>query len=107
MARTIIRAMRNALEIMMLPPSLFFGIRLSGPEFPFAPKTAAIVRSIPARVNVKQFATPGENISLTYTGQPRGAPTFRKTAAKGGAANFVVRQIKTETKLRIGQPASS
>jgi hypothetical protein len=33
-------------------------------NFLFGLKTAAIVRSIPVRVNVKQFATLGENISV-------------------------------------------
>ena len=44
---------------------LFFAcVRLSSPESVLGPKTAAIVRSIPVRVNVKQLATPGENISV-------------------------------------------
>jgi hypothetical protein len=58
LARTIIRAMRNVLEVMVLPSSLFFCfVRLSSPELPFCPIRAAIVCSIPVRVNVKQFAT--------------------------------------------------
>jgi hypothetical protein len=64
LARTIIRAMRNVLEIMALSSSLFLAyVRLSSPEFPFAPKAVDIVRSIPVRVNVKRFAT-RENILL-------------------------------------------
>jgi hypothetical protein len=56
LARTIIRAMRSVLEIIVLS-SLFARVRPSSPEFPFWPqKTAAIVRSNPVRVNVKQFA---------------------------------------------------
>jgi len=43
---------------MVLSSSLFFPwFRLSGPELLFSPIGAAIVRSIPVRVNVKQLAT--------------------------------------------------
>jgi hypothetical protein len=39
LARTIIRALRNVLEIMMLSSSAFFAcVRLSSPEFPSWPQ---------------------------------------------------------------------
>src|ERR1700733_5373053 len=59
--RTIAKAMRNILGIMVLSLRPFIS-----PGICFlSPKTAAIVRPIPVRVNVKRIAVLGEKSAVT------------------------------------------
>jgi hypothetical protein len=62
LARTIIRAMRNVVEIMHSSFLFFACVRYLARNLLLGPKTAAIVRSIPVRVNVRQLQLPSENI---------------------------------------------